>query len=146
MWQGSRFLSVWSQWRWFGGAVALKETPPRSLRTLVEFHRTERRGSRHTARRQGTEQTDHIGSCNCLRTHTTGLGVCLCVRGGGGAVVLSAAAGESLRPECDLIPNSQQQFQGITVESCPASRRETRMSSPAGVGEGSETRNCAKEL
>lgn len=61
---------------------------------------------------------------------------------------MSGAAGESLRPECDLIPNSKQQLQGITVESCLVSQKEIRMSTPADVGEGSVAgivqRNCER--
>lgn len=139
-------LPVWSQWRCFGGAVALKATPPCSHRTLVEI----RCNKRHRARWQGTEQTDHTGSCNCLHSshaHATGLCVCVCQQRGGGAAVVSGAAGESLRPECHLIlKTANSSFTEITVESCLVSQEESRMSTPADAGEGSETgivpRNC----
>lgn len=112
---GGNFLSVWTRWRRFEGAVALTETPPSSHRTnagRVALQQAPRfppqSAARHVARRS------HRKLQRSAPSATTGLRGCVFVRmcqqrggeggGAGGPAVVSGAAGESLRPESDLTP------------------------------------------
>lgn len=142
----SNILPVWSQWRCFGGAVALKATPP--LQPQNAGRDSLQQAPQSTVARHGADRSHRKLQLSALSSHTRNRTVCLCVS----AERRRSCCGERSRRWVtpSRVPsdpkNSKQQFHGNNCGKLPCESRGKPDEHSCWRGWRVRDRDCATEL